>query len=234
MKSVMKYICFILSSFVIAGTANSAPVTIDGTLFGSDFDLIYDDTATGLFGTPSLSNGTIFFAPSTFNATSTNGTGIDFTNSTIQMTIAPHAGKTFESFSLVERGDYILQGAGASVDVTGQIWARNTSGNPLDDTSVFITPTGSLSNQGTNSWEATAFIDSSTGNWKPLPGSGVLLTVENLLIANTAALGELAFIEKKILGTPISMEVTVVPLPGPLLLLLSGLIGFTFLRKKNS
>ncbi len=211
-------------------TAQADIVTIDGSLFNSDFDVTYDDELVGLFGTPILSNNVIAFLPSEFSATSTDGSGLGFTNSTIQLTLTPNSDSIFSEFSLVERGDYILTGDNASVQLNGQIRARNIS-DVLNESVSNITADAPLTTPGLNNWQATAFIDAATGDWQPTD-SAVLLTIENILIASTQDYGELAFIEKKFAASPIELEVTVVPVPGALVLLASGLALFGFRMRR--
>ncbi len=196
----------------------SARVTIDGSLYNSDFDLTYEDTDTGLFGVPSLSNNVIFFTPTGFSATSSNGAGAGFINSAIHLTLTPHEGRGFDAFELTERGDYILEGSGAGVKVYGQIRARSID-NVLAESSVFVRTPEPLNQQGINNWEAGALIDENAGDWLP-SNTGVIFSIENILYAKTKYLNELAFIEKKFTA----VDVKVVPLPAALPLLLSGLL----------
>ena len=53
--------------------AQAATVTVTG----ERFDLVYDDSLVGLFGTPTLSGTSLFFTPAAFKTQTLNGTGLD-------------------------------------------------------------------------------------------------------------------------------------------------------------
>jgi hypothetical protein len=213
--------------YLVVPSAHAALVTLSTT----DFDLTYDDTMLGRFGPPQLSNNVIFFTPIDFSTASANGQGVTFTNSTINLMLQPRPGFTFASITYEERGDYYLSGEGASVEVTGQIRVRNMD-DVLSESTAFISSEETLDQQGINNWTASAFIDGTTGDWQP-SASGIILTIQNLLIARTESLGELAFIEKKFLGGSFDIQSTTVPLPGAFILMLSAIgCGGLLLRSK--
>ncbi len=219
---------FLTAALLFTTQMNAALVTISSNAF----DLTYDDETIGLFGTPQISGNTVFFTPHEFSTTSLDGNGTGFVNSTLHMTLQPKPSVTFTSFSYVERGDYILEGEGASVNVSGQIRVRSVN-DVLSESSSFMTTDAPLDQQGLNNWEAEATIDGSTGDWKP-DGSGVILTLENILTARTDCHSEIAFIEKKFIGFDIGTSATVVPLPSAFVFLMSSLFcGGFLLRKKK-
>lgn len=195
------------------GVATAAPVEVTDP--NSDFKIIYDDSTTGPFGTPFLSNNTIFFLPDNFVAMSANGDGEMVTNDTVQLhLIATTPGFTFDSFDLREEGDYRLLGGGSSVSVGGEMIVRDWN-FPFVSASDAILPDAPLtmtSDADPNvfpRWNASAMIDASTG-WAAGVDE-VALTIENILTASSFQFGSSAFIEKKFAG----VEITVNPVPVP-------------------
>lgn len=210
-----KILLIILSVYV--SSANAVSVTLNG----DNFDVTYDDALLGLYGTPQISNNVLFFTPTNFSSTSQNGEGISITNSTINLTLQPKNGYGFSSFNYEERGDYLLLGNETTVRLAGQIRVRHVD-DVLAESNGFFEPFESLQEQGNHNWSATSFIDGATGDW--VPGeSAVILTIENILLASTESLGELAFIEKKFVAAEI--ELVPVPLPGTFVLLLSSILS---------
>lgn len=213
--------------------ATAAMVTVEDPSGGSDYTVTYDDTQTGLYGAPQLRNNTIFFLPSNFYAESLNGGGDALTHSTIQLTLnALTPGFSFDQFNVLERGDYLLNGPGAEVDVEGQI----TVFDPDDAFNYYSTFFGAdaptdINDNDLHSWTASANIDASSG-W--IAGSTeVQLTLENLLQASTEFAGTTAFIEKKFSGIAISVNRSPIPAPAALWLLGSAVIGMAGLRRES-
>lgn len=221
-----------------ASTVMAAPVT----LVGNNFDLIYDSSLIGLFGTPTLSNNSIFFTPVAFKAESLNGNGVVTGNSTINLSIIEHANRNITGFSLLERGDYRLVGDGSAVGVGGQTRLFDLS-NPFIENNTAITSTSNFS-------IVNSIFDSSTHNWTSSSNISVLdsqwsnttaynYTIENLLTAYTdpSVTGpRVAFIEKKFAGSSISILVTTVPEANTYAMMLVGLgfMGFVSRRRKVS
>lgn len=229
-------------SFVSVASALSASVAMATpiTLVGNSFDLIYDNSLAGLFGIPTLSNDSIFFTPVAFKAESLNGNGVVTANSTINLSIIEHANKNITGFSLLERGDYRLVGAGSAVGVGGQTRVFDTA-NPFIENNTAITSTSNFSIVNT-------IFDSSTHNWTSSSVVSVLdpqwsnttaynYTIENLLTAYTdpSVTGpKVAFIEKKFAGSSISIVVTTVPEADTYAMMFAGLglMGFVSRRRK--
>ena len=234
-SQVLKCLLLACTSFA-ASTANAAPVT----LIGTNFDLIYDSSLAGLFGTPTLTNDSIFFTPVNFKAESLNGNGVVTANSTINLSIIEHANKNITGFNLLERGDYRLVDAGSVVGVGGQTRVFDLS-NPFIENNMAITSASNFS-------IINSIIDSSTHNWTSSSNVSVIdpqwanttsynYTIENLLTAYTDPAGtgpKVAFIEKKFAGSSISIVVTTVPEANTYAMLLAGLglMGFISRRRK--
>lgn len=235
-----KLLTYVLPAFMFfaASTATAAPVT----LIGNNFDLIYDDSLFGLFGTPTLTNDSIFFTPISFKAESLNGNGVVTANSTINLSIIEHANKNITGFNLLERGDYRLVGTGSVVGVGGQTRVFDRT-NPFIENNTAITSASNFS-------IINSIIDSSTHNWTSSSNVSVIdpqwanttnynYTIENLLTAYTDPAGtgpKIAFIEKKFAGSSISIVVTTVPEADTYAMMLAGLgfMGFISRRRKVS
>lgn len=220
------------------------------TLTGTNFDLTYDDTKLGLFGTPTLSGNTLSFTFSGFLAHSLNGEGAVGTNSTISgLVLTAKDGYQFGAFDLREFGDYTLSGEGSFVRVQGQLRAFNIADANLTQTSdnLAVNPSTPLTiNDGTNrNWNASAHIDSSTAADLFGIGQNVILskpsevgiTIENRLLAFTDrdrfGFRE-ALIEKKFAGVQMTvMPLSPVPLPPAVALLAAGLSMMVFMGRRR-
>jgi hypothetical protein len=219
---------FAVAALFAAQTASASTVTLSG----SSVDFTYDDTLLSLFGAPTVVNDSLYFTPTSFDVASLNGAGINITNATVNIEITPKIGFDLDSVALDERGDYLLLGHGTEgVEATGQLRAFELS-NPaiLETASIASTPT-TATGLPTSNWSAFAGINLDTPTW--LPGGGINLTIENILLAYTSNPVSLAFIEKKFVG--VSLIASPVPEPSNRSLLLSslGLIGFLVHRRSS-
>jgi len=211
------------------------------TLFGANFDVIYDDSLLGLFGAPTLSGNTVFFTPTSFKAESLNGIGIATANSTLNLRIIEKNNKSITAFSLVEAGDYRLLGSGSFVTIGGQTRVFDLLNPAILDTKQ-ITTTSNLSivnipsDPTTHNWTSSSLISLSDPKWSDTTSFNY--TIENLLTAYTEPTGsgpKLAFIEKKFAGSTISLVVTTIPEPDTYAMFLAGLgfMGFISRRKNH-
>lgn len=212
----------------ISGAAYSASVTLTGTNVNFNFD----DTLLGLFGQPNVSGNSLYFTPVNFDAKSSNGSGYAFANDTMNIKVTAHDGWSFSSIGLIERGDYLLLGAGSSAQVAGQIRVFDVA-SPLIDVTDNIDAVSplNLSGASTHNWTANAAVDLS--GWQST--QAVNVTVENLLLASTSAPSSLAFVEKKFLGlTPVLSAVTPVPEADTYAMMLAGLglVGWATMRRR--
>lgn len=227
-KAIKRTALALALGFGLVGGASAALQTIDGlhTTF------TFDDSMLGLYGTPSVVGDTLFFTPTSFVASSSDGTGLGYKNATINVEIGAKAGYVLSGIDLSEAGDYLLyqpvaNGGALGVDLTGQIRVRDL--NNLAEVTSNIASSGPLTQVGlpTHNWSADA--DTSFAN-----ASAVNLTIENILLAYTTSAPSLAFIEKKFVGAEV--QVMAVPEPDSYAMLLAGLgvLGMIVRRRRQA
>lgn len=215
----------------LVGTAFAASVTVAG----NTIDFTFDDALLGLFGPATVAGDTLYFTPSDFTATSSNGAGFALTRGTVNIGIAARDGWSFDSVGLVERGDYLLLGSGAMADVTGQLRAFDRAA-PLTDATASIAAFSPFSQTGlpTHNWTAQASIDLAA--WQNT--RSVNVTLESLLLASTNASNSLAFAEKKFIGLTPVMMAAAAPVPEAetyaMMLAGLGLVGFAVRRRRTA
>jgi len=219
---------------LFATGASAALVTIPG----ANFDLTYDDSALGLYGTPSLNGNVISFQPSDYFALSVNGvaaTALDLELATISLQITVHDGFRLQSIGLEEVGTYFKHGDGSFVGVSGQTSAWDIAQGlgsqvttPLTaDTSFDITnPVSPVPDLTLHDWSATAVTDlSGFANTKTLG-----FTIQNVLAAFTSPSDPSDFRSALISKTGVALDVGVTPIPEPevwaMMLVGVGLVGF--------
>jgi PEP-CTERM motif len=205
------------------------------TIYGTNFDIVYNPADVGLFGLPTIGGDTVFFTPNNFKAESLGGAGSVTTAQSVVFDLVPHAGFSITGSGLTERGDYLLRNRSSQVSVGGTTRAVAIA-NPQNEVSDNIVATGPLTtlNVSTN-WTATAFLDLSN---LTADASGYRITVENILVAYTdpgvTGLRQ-AFIEKKFVGDDVvGLQIIgqAIPEPQTHMLLLAGvaMIGFSVRR----
>lgn len=196
------------------------------TLSGNFFDLSYDDTQVGLFGTPTILGNVIQWFPSGspgFSTTST-GDGIKSTQSTFALALTAKSGYQINGFTLNEGGDYYYFGsglvgvdAGGALRVTPQAPSSGTVISAITETAAFAS--NPLFDFNTKNWNATA----SVGLAAPTIKANV--AIDNLLSAYTP-LGSFptdSFIEKK--EAFLNVNVKAIPEPATYTIFLTGLLG---------
>lgn len=224
------YATMLLGVGLAAGNAQAAVIV------GADFDVVYDSSLTGLYGTPVLSGNTVFFTPINFIAQSLNGAGLDTESSSINLQIIAHNSASIASLSLIESGDYKLRGANSSVNVGGQTSVSSADATLVDSVPVTSTSDFTLRDGLTHDWNSSSFISLSPAKWHGI--SVINYTIDNLLSAYTDSndIGrKLAFIEKKFTGSSISLTIsTVVPEADSYAMLLFGLGVLGFVSRQKS
>lgn len=249
----------------LASAASAAPTNhYYGTQNGTNFDFVNtnetvqtaDDDPNPLFEAPIVVGDELIFSPSSFDASSTNNSGIDTTHSTLNTTITSTNVSAFiESIDIEEAGDIILTAfppgggtaatgvfatmsgtvtilAALNASVIGEIVTFGGAGADFDSTFTPGPSTNflyvSLPGAGAVSWTATVTIDLEA----LFPGAGITqaeLQLNNFLQANSEA-NMSSLIQKKTVDGP---KITVVPEPGTAALLLCGLLGLS-LRARRS
>ena len=128
--------------------------------------------------------------------------------------------RKLSDFALAEEGDYFLSGDGASADVSGHFQVTSNTSAYSDMNSISA---GLLTVQDVlTEWSLDSYINlSDTAGW----GSDTDVDIElhNVSSVTTAALGEQAFVQKKIGG--IGVMITAVPVPAAVWMFGSGLIA---------
>lgn len=223
----------LLLSQAISGTALAVPVTVAGTTVSFTFD----SALSGLFGAPTVTGDALFFTPTTYKAQSFNGTGFASASQTFNIAVNANSGYLVSAVNLNEDGDYYNIGTGSSVAVGGKFYARDLE-SPMTpaasskiQSSLPLTDMTSMADFETTDWTSHANIAIPAG-WGGV--SGVNVTIENILLANSTTLGAAAFIEKKFVG----LNVVTAPVPEPetyaMLLAGLGLVGFVVRRRAKA
>jgi len=191
------------------------------TLSGDRYDFSFDDELLGLFGTPTVTGDTLSFAPTAFAATALNAQGAALTEATLNVQVSARVpGAIVPGLRLDEGGNYLRDGETTEVAVTGEL--RVTGGpkevsDPVQARSPFDETGPSVSD-----WQALASVDLQA--WD---ANEVLATLQDLLIARSLALGDIAFVQK------LGVDLTVVPLPPAAWLFGSALFGLAVLTRRR-
>ncbi|MDO9466303.1 MAG: FxDxF family PEP-CTERM protein [Thiobacillus sp.] len=215
--------------FLLSQAFSGAALAASVTLSGATVDFTFDDAMLGLFGPANVSGNSLYFTPTNFKAQSLNGAGFALTSETMNIKVSAHSDWLFSSIGLLEKGDYLLLGAGSMADVTGQMRIFDVA-TPLVDITTSIVSTNPLNQTGlpTRNWNAMVSTDLSA--WTTTQTINV--TIENLLLASTGAMPSLAFVEKKFVG----LSVVTAPIPEAetyaMMLVGLGLVGFAAMRRR--
>lgn len=203
------------------------------TLSGSTFDVTFDSSLVGLFGTPTIVGDVVSWFPSgSPGFTAQTSSGFAVTNSTFALQVTAKDGYYLSSFGLSEGGDYFYFGGDpAGVAVSGQLRVTPLPGST----------TNSPITAGT-AFTANAFLDFTTQDWSASASTITLdwgVSAANASIENIVAAYVLgsepgyAFIEKK--EAFLTIATTPVPEPGTYATLLAGLgiIGLLVVRRRR-
>jgi hypothetical protein len=220
--STFKKIFFAFLFITVSGASNASLVTVNG----DTVSFTYDNILSGLFGTPTVSGNSLVFLPAGFKAQSVDGAASELTSSTFQVKIDRLDGHHISNIALTEKGDYLLNGAGAKVGALGELRASDVifpfqeyvskikSVNPFVETGL----------ASTTNWVATANLAFASDTI-----SSLYVSIENILFAQSDIKHDIAFIEKKFVG----LTVTAVPLPQALWLFCAGMMGLLSMSKRK-
>jgi hypothetical protein len=249
----MKVVRYLAASLLAlcAMQSNAAIVLVSD--IGSSFDLRYDDASLGLFGSPTLINNVVSFTPTSFVASVAGQNQSFIRNSTVNFQLVAKQDQDFSNFSLLERGDFFLDGTNSRVRAQGQIRVFSVANPTFSEvTSSIISSVTNGSAPGTLLTALpSSYNNGVTYNWAGVASVAatqelasaqiVNITIENILRASTGAqlasetFSPDAFIEKKFSGPPVSLFVTAVPEPSEWIMLLCGLfaIGLVARRRRD-
>jgi hypothetical protein len=179
----------------------------------------------GRFGNPVLVAGNTFvFFPQNFRAQSVNG-GASIVGDRLEFDLFANAGFRITGISIAEFGDYGIVGEGGSVADAGGLFVTNLDTSEVASSQIVTTPGSPITGEGFGNWSGNAAVDVSNNQpaW-----TRVHVVVDNDLIAISGA-GGVAYIEKKVFGSGVS--ITIVPTPGSLALVAAG--GLMAFRRRR-
>lgn len=189
------------------------------------FDWQNGQSLYGLFGDPVLIGGnTLAFFPSEFRAESIDGLA-DSVYDKFELELIAHPGFSFQNIIITEYGDYGIFDSG-SVQVSGGLTVDN-----LDTAASLTAATSSdlstLITGDIQTWQASSGVNIGSPDW-----TRIKITFENGLFAMSDS-GSAAFIEKKVLGSAITLQV--IPEPATVAMLSLGVVFmFGNLRNKRT
>lgn len=191
-----------------------------------------------IYGTLNVSGDNIFVTPTNFKAQSNNTDGLVTVSGTGTIQVIAQPGYVLDGINVGELGDYNMTGSSTSVDVDGWLRVFDWSDpSPIfgTDETTNLTITGDLTIQDGNNhnWSGSGVFDLTTPLWDGRDHVG--LTLQNTLKATSTISGDGALIQKKAIGSEItvSVDTSVIPVPAALWLFGSGLIGLVAVARRK-
>jgi hypothetical protein len=169
-----------------------------------------------LFGDPILVGGnTLVFFPSTFRAESLDRE-VTSVSDRLEFELIAHSGFSIQDISITEYGDYGISGSGL-IQVSGTLSTANLDSTTDTLSSSLIAdlparPPADSSGQ----WQAWTQLDTVPADW-----TRIKITLENNLLAVSGS-GSAAWIEKKVLGNAIAIQI--IPEPATVAMLSIGAV----------
>ena len=218
------------ATLLLAGLSGTAMADVPWDVpNGMTNNFFYENggSANGLFGSPTvLPDGTFLFNPTNFRAEQNGGPGADTINDQLFFDIIAKPNFNVTGVRLVEVGDYAISGD-AQVNVGGGLFVTNLDFFAFDTDALVSTPGSPITTPTAgDTWTALAEVDLSdkTPAW-----NHIRIQLDNILSAITNDANAAAFIEKKVVGGSVRIEI--IPAPGAMSLL--GLAGLAAIRRRR-
>jgi len=189
------------------------------------FDWYNGGSDKGLFGNPTLVGGNTFlFIPSNFRAQSANGVPAIKTDR-LEFGLLAHQGYTITGIQITEYGDYGILTSG-KVSVSGTMYVTNLDAFMVRSNSFVSTPASPISS-GQGSWTASLGVND-------IDWTNLKIVLNNNLMA-ISSIGSTSFIEKKIVGGAVAIELfgQGSEIPEPATICLLGLGALSLIRRNN-
>lgn len=187
-------------------------------------------SSLGLFGTPEVFGDTIVTLPTDFRAESLNNGGAVSVNDNRTIQVIAKPGFQIDGVKILERGDHYMKGTGTSVDVDGLFNVfdpNNLFGGPSLTQSLIISGDLTIIDESLHTWTGSTDFDLTGPAWGGI--NHISIGLQNNLNATASALGEIAWIEKKVVG--IGLVSSPVPVPAAAWLFASGLLAIAGLAR---
>jgi hypothetical protein len=188
----------------LAGTASAVVPWAQpaGTVPGV-FSWSNGQTENGLYGSPIVAGNSFTFFPNNFRAVA-NGGGTQTTTDRISFTLDVAPGNFFESFRVVETGDYSITNGG-TVDSRALLTVNNASGAGQAVANAVGTPTFPLAvvqpDNQSNFWNIATNLNVLPNGW-----TRVNVTLDGAVEAASPVSGT-SQIEKKVGGVTITVNI---------------------------
>jgi hypothetical protein len=213
------------------------------TISGPSFDLSYDDSLLGLYGTPTVMGNSVFFTTGEILAQRFSAGSTTVTTLLEGLVITMRDALAIDSLAVNVLGDYFLEVADASVAVAGLLIAHDVAAPDATKTgaALAVDPSTPLTVVGSNTdWRASSGIDRHTSvgvGQSNVFLSGARSIGVSLGTELTASLGSgsglrEAFIEQKFSGLQLVVSPMRVPAPGTAALLLAALAAAALVRRR--
>ena len=225
---------------ILRSLAVSSVLALTGSVFASpvpwsspngttlDYDYFNGQSANGLFGNPTVFNGSFLFFPQNFKAVSSNGT-TGHADDSVSFDISVKNGKSVTGITVNEIGDYSITGTG-TVNIGGSLSITDLSGPPVTTTSLLTSTPGSpitTTTSATGNWSATATTTNLPNGWTVFH-----VNLTNILDASSTP-GGVATVQKKIAQGAIEVSI-IVPEPASIGLLAAAGSALLGRRRRNS
>ena len=183
------------------------------------FDWANGGSDNGLYGDPTIMGSSTFvFYPEDFRAESADG-GTDTVFDQLVFDLSFHEGFCLSGLKVTEYGDYGVLGDGVSVDATGVVSFENLLTSQVISETIVMDQSFPVTS-GSANWKGV-------GEISDLICTNARISISNELIAISSS-GSTAYIQKKVAGSAIAIEI----IPEPATMCLLGLGGLLLRRRR--